>query len=422
MRVPASLLASSAALLLSLATGLAACSDDPAASSAAPEGDGGPTSRDGGTTPEGEDGGTTTTPPACPRPAKAEDHVRKVVVSHPFAEPSGKAPAFEVLELSVDGALTRTGQTFTMHPAFQDIVFTPDGKVGYVAQDDGTIGAFTFDDAGKVKVVHEGFSGKWSAGKLVVSNDGQTLWVLDPNTESNGGGVRRMRIGCDGTLTDEGLVVPGGTAHVMALLPNDPDRAVLVSYKASDSPAGSYAHRMDLAQSPPKRLASGAVFDDTKAIASSVAVTADGKFALVTENGFEVGSRMAPVALSDMSKRATIATPNPSAVVLSPFGNALLLMNSDGEDALRVVKYDPANDATPFTIGAQITTKNGKTELPTFAKVVEKGKLKGRVLVSEVLSVRQLAFAADGTITDVGASLVWPDGNTNIVGSLGMEP
>lgn len=410
-----------AALSASVAlAALAACGEDGATVPAGAADDAGVTTRpDGGA--EGTEGDAAPKPTSCPRTAKPEDHARKVVVSHPFLE-TGKAKTFEVLELSAAGVLSKTGQTFEMRPAYSDIVFTPDGKVGFVAQDDSTIGVFSFDDAGKVKVVHEAFTGKFSAGKLVVSKDGQTLWVLDPNVEKNGGGVHRMRIGCDGSLTEEGLVVTGGTAHVMELLPGDPERAVLVSYKAGDSPAGSYIHRLDLAQSPPKRLASGGVFDDAEAIASSVAITNDGKFALVTDNGFQKGSRMAPVALADMSKRATIATPNPGAVVMSPWGNAMLLLNSDGEDALRVVKYDAANDATPFTIGAEIATKGGKTEIPSNPKLIDRGTLKGRVLVAEVLAVRQLAFAADGSITDLGLKLDFPDGSTNIVGSLGVEP
>ena len=122
-----------------------------------------------------------------------------------------------------------------------------------------------------------------------------------------------------------------------------------------------------------------------------------------------------------MTKRATIATPNPAGVVMSPFGNALLLMNSDGEDALRVVRYDAANDVAPFSIGALIALKGGKTELPSIASVVSRGGLKGRILVAENLAVRQLAFAADGTITDVGAKADFV-GMTGIVGSLGVQP
>jgi DNA-binding beta-propeller fold protein YncE len=367
--------------------------------------------------PDGEAGA----PVACQRTPKADDHVRKVVVSHPFDAASQKAKAYEVLELSAAGQLTKTGTTFTMRTAFNEIAFTPDGKIGLVPQDDGSIGVFAFDDAGKVTVVNEGLTGKFYADHILVAKDGQHAFVLDANTEANGGGVHQFTIGCDGTLTYDGLVVTGGQAHAMTFMPGDPDRAVLIAYKALDSAPGSYAHRIDFSGAKPKRLASGPVFDDADAIASWVAVTNDGKYALVTDNGFSKGSRMAPVALGDMTKRATIATPNPAAVVMSPFGNALLLLSSDGADALHVVHYDATNDAQPFTIGALVTLLGGKTDLPTLASVIDRGTLKGRTLVAENLAVRQLAFAADGTITDVGAKVDFVD-LTGIVGSLGVEP
>ena len=39
--------------------------------------------------------------------------------------------------------------------------------------------------------------------------DGKRLYVLDPNTTANGGGLHAIRLHCDGTLSDEGLVLPG---------------------------------------------------------------------------------------------------------------------------------------------------------------------------------------------------------------------
>lgn len=388
-------------------------------------------SEDGAATPpavappaEAVPGGSSGAPPPaspCPRLAKADDHARKVVVSHPFLDGGGKANAYELLELSVGGQLAKTGKTFTMRRSMTEIVFTPDGQIGMVAQEDGSVGVFSFDAAGAPVVLQEGFAGDFSAGHLVMAKDGQRVYILDPNTESNGGGLFEAKIACDGTLSAAKLVVPGGQAHAMALLPGDPSRAVYVAGKALDSPAGSYAHVLDLAGGAPKRVVSGAVFDDADALASSVAVTLDGKFALVTDNGFAKGSRMAAVSLADATKRATIDTPNPAGVVMSPFGNAMLLMNSDGEDALRVVKYDAANDATPLSIAGLVALKGGKTELPTIAFAIDRGSLKGRVLVSENQAVRQLAFGADGSLTDVDARVDFT-GFTGIVGALGIEP
>ena len=417
MRVPAVSLG-----FLALIGAAAACSDD---ASSAPVDEAGATIDGGAETGQPGDNEDTVDAPvaSCPRVAKADDHVRKVVISHPFGADSNKANVYEVLELSTTGALTKTGNTFTMRPGFSEITFSLDGKVGMVPQDDGSVGIFTFDDAGKPKVISEGLEGAFYADHILAAKDGQHVYVLDSNTEGNGGGVHRFVINCDGTLKHEGLVVTGGRAHAMSFYAGDRDRAVLIAYKALDSAAGTYAHRLDLSAAKPKRVASGPVFDDTDAIASSVAITNDGKYALVTDNGFAKGSRMAPVALGDMTKRATIATPNPAGVVMSPFGNSLLLLNTDGSDALTIVKYDAANDTTPFSITGPVTLAGGKTDLPSLASVIDRGMLLGRVLVAENVQVRQLAFAKDGSITDVGAAVSYEaDGLPGIVGSLGVEP
>lgn len=376
--------------------------------------------RDSSASTDDDDRGAT--PSGCHAAPKDADRTRKVVVSHPFDADGKKAKLYEVLELSSAGELARTTETFSMGVGFTEIVFTPDGQVGFVAQDDGSIGAFTFDDAGKVRVTHQAFTGKFSAGRLVVSRDGARLFVIDPNTKENGGGVHEVKIACDGALSYVGLAVPGGKAHAMALLPNAPDEAVLVAGAAFDSAASDYVHRLDLSSATPTRIASGAAFDDSEAIASSVSITPDGKWALVTDNGILKGNRMAPIALDTMKKGTSIDVANPAMVAMSPFGNAALLLDSDGEDALRVVSYDPTKTEAPFSVGAEVAYKDGKkTALPTIANVIDRGGLKGRVLVSENLAIRQLTFAAAGTISDLGVFTFGED-FTEIVGSMGVQP
>lgn len=389
----------------------------------------------GGTTDEGPAGSRPTTnepappnddpvtdPTKCTRVAKTADVARKVVVSHPYGKQSGeKAKLFEVLELALDGKLTRTGKTFEMGRAFDTITFTPDGEVGMAVQEDGTIGVFAFDANGEVRVVQAAFKGNFYAHRIVVSKGGAHAFVVDQNTENNGGGVHAVKIACDGSLSYEGLVVPGGRAHAMALVPNDPDRAILAGYKAHDSKDGDYVHRLDLSAPSVPRLASGKAFGDEDAIASWISVSHDGKYALVTDNGFAKGSRMVAVDLTTMTPLPVVATPNPAAVVFSPFDDAALLLSSDGEDALRVVRYD-ASKPTPFSIGSEVAYAGGKkTSLPTVAAVVERGASKGTVLVLEVTAVRTLAFAAGGTITDRG-TLDFGEGYESITGALGVQP
>jgi len=362
-------------------------------------------------------------PTGCPRPLAAADRARKVVVSHPFTETPGEyASRFRVLDLDTAGALTDTGVTFQMGTAMDGpIVFTPDGEIGLVAQKDGSLGAFRFDAAGKPVVIHAAFQGDFYARSVVMGPDGSRAYVLDANTEANGGGVHEVGIGCDGTLEKRGKVVPGGQAHAMEYLHSRPTQAVLSGRKAFGSAADHDLHLLELGGEEPSLVASGASFGDADAIASWVAITPDDRYALVTDNGFAKGSRMAVVALPGMTPVAVIATPNPAAIVVSPFGNAALLLNSDGEDALRVVGYDPANAAKPFAIKGEVAYVNKKPELPIVASVVTRGALRGRVLVSENVAVRQLLFTAAGGVTDLTLT-TFPPGLAQIVGVMGVQP
>lgn len=419
----------------SLAAGLAAaaCGSDggtsPTPANAGGSDGGAATTDDGsvsnseGGTPLGPDGGPVGT--SCPRTLAAADRARKAVVSHPYVEGGGsKADLFEVLDYSTAGVLTKTGDTFHMKPAYTAVQFTPDGKIGIVAQDDGTLGVFTFDDAGKPTVIHAAFQGAFYAAHVVISPDGTRAFVLDQQTENNHGGVYQVAIGCDGTLTDQGLVVPGGTAHAMAFLPGDSSKAILAGGKALTSPPSTYAHELDFSGAAPQLLANGAVFPDDNAIASWIAITPDSKFAVITDDNSladGAGNRMSAVALDTLTALPPIATDNPAAIVMSPFGNAALLLNSDGTDALHVVKYDPSNATKPFEIGAEVAYVGGKTQLPTLPVVFDRGALKGRVLVSEVSAIRQLTFNADGSVTDQGL-FEFGDASADIVGSFGLQP
>ncbi len=358
---------------------------------------------------------------SCPRPPGAETRDRWAVVSHPYGAGGAHAKAFEVLELSAEGTLSRVGRTFQMGRAFGEIAFTPDGKVGLVAQDDGTVGAFVLGDDGSVRVTHEAFKGDFYARRVLVSPDGRTAYVVDEQTAEHGGGIHALRIACDGTLSQRGLVLPGDRAHAMAFFPNDPTKAVVVAVKTLDSPEGAYIHRVSFGSSHPARVASTPVFADEGAIASWVSVTPDGKYALVTDNAFGVPGRMAAVKLGGaMAARTAIPTPHPAAVVMSPFGNAALLLNSDGSDALRVVAYDPDNSRKPFSIAGEVAYVGGETGLPTTASVVERGSLKGHVFVGEFNGVRHLTFTEGGGVIDLGPLTF--AGYTGMVGALGVQP
>lgn len=393
-------------------------SDETTADAAAADGFGpgadGPALGDGGSKDDGATG--------CVRKASAAERARKVVVSHPFLASGVKAKGYEVVDLSVDGTLSHptTPVTFLMGTALSaPIVFTPDGEVGLVAQDDGSIGVFRLPADGPPVVVHAAFQGGFYAGGIVLAPDGSHAWVLDSNTGNNGGGVYEVVIACDGTLTSRGLVIPGGGATAMTLLPSDPTKALLAAQKAFQSPAKMDVHLVDLAAR--SLIGSAAAFGDIDAIVSSIAVMPDGKYALVADDGYNVGSRVAVMSLGPVvAPLSILQTPFPAAVVASPFGNAAIVLNDDSTDEIHVLSYDSTKPA-PFVITGELAYKFPKPQIPVTASLIERGTLRGTVFIGENIGVRKVVFGAGGAVTDA-QKLSFPDGIPNIVGVVGVQP
>ncbi|MBI2395528.1 MAG: hypothetical protein HYV09_38535 [Deltaproteobacteria bacterium] len=367
------------------------------------------------------DGGATDAPAACPRTPSPEGAARKVVVSHPFDASAKKTGAMEVLDLAPDGTLTRGSKTFALGAAaFEPMAFTPDGKIGLVPEDDGTLGVFRFDDAGEVTVVHAAFKGSFYASRVVMHPDGQRAIVVDSNTVENGGGLYVVDIGCDGALTDRGKLVTAKSWQVFAWLTSGA-RAIATGGPGLGSPDTVDTHLLDW-KAPPSLVASTAAFPDREAIPSSIAIMPDDKLALVADNGILVGNRVAVVSIEGdkLVPRQVFTLDNPATVVASPYGNAALVLNSDGKDGYTLFKTQ-ASPTAPFVNAGKLAYVHGKPQLPYVAALIARGPLKGRVLIGENLAVRQLQFRTDATVADV-SKLAYPDGYVNIVGTVGVQP
>lgn len=350
---------------------------------------------------------------------------RRVVVSHPFPDDGGSRDnRWEVFTLSATGTLAPTGTFFRMgrsSDGASPIVFTADGRIGLVAQEDGTIGVFRFDDQQVVTVVHAGFAGNFSAGKLVMQPSGNRLWVLDFNTQNNGGGVYTVDVACDGTLSNEQYVMPGNNASAAVLLPVA-QQLLVAARSLPSSPAMQDLHVVDVAQPTPVVRSSTTGFPDRDAIAPTVSVSRDGRFVALPDNGYAVGNRIAffERAGTGLTAKQVVATNGPVAVSFSPFADLGLVVNTDGSDHFRRLTWNALG--TTFTVSAPITYTFGRPQLPSAPVMITRGPLLGRLLVAELDAVRQLQFEQDGGLTDVSSTPAGGTGSAQILGTIGVTP
>jgi hypothetical protein len=358
--------------------------------------------------------------PACARMPAAADRVRHVVVSHPYDASSQQANAWEVLDLSATGELTRPNHTFTMGRGMDtEIAFTPDGEIGIAVQDDGSLGVFRLDAAGVPTVVAAHVPASFYAGRVVMASTGDHAYVLDDEWRDNGGGIYRIDIACDGTVSERGLVAAAKMPSALAFVPGT-DRAVIAATDVATSAAGATAHLVTWGE-PPAYVGGVDAFGDDMAIVGGAALTSDGGHFLIGDNsGFaSVPNRVSVVTVGAGGVSAPVVLPNimdPFSLVASPFGDVVLVVSGFG-NAFYVVD----RGASGFRLRGEVTYQGAKPELPGGAVRIDAGTLRGWVLVAENLGVRRVELAPDGSVIDHGKYALGT-GTANIVGAVGVTP
>lgn len=358
---------------------------------------------------------------ACPRDPAAPDRARHLVIAHPYDGKGDAATAFEVLNLSATGELSRGGATFDLGRApFGTIQFTPDGEVGIVPQDDGTLGIFTLAGDGTPTVVEAAFHGGFYADRIVPDPHGDGVWIVDGNTRENGGGIYRVDLACDGTPTDKGLVAAGSTPGGLALV--DDTHAVVAGGAVLDSAAGDDVDLLSWGAQP-SRLGGADAFGDDNAIIGGSALTGDGTFYLVGDvSQFSgVDNRVAVVSVGASGVAATtVLTPveDPEGIATAPNAHVGIVTSAFGN---KIFVVDDNNGAGWRVRGEVAYQGGGKPQLPGDVAEIHAGTLNGHVFVSENVGVRQLVLGDDGSVTDVG-SLTFGDGLDQVAGAIGVQP
>ena len=240
----------------------------------------------------------------CRAPAP-ENRVRRVVISLPYDDDAMRAEVYGVLPLAEDGTLGAVTARFKMGRAFGGpIRFTPDGSLGFVAQEDGTVGVFRLAPDGTPQVVDAHYKGGGYATRVALDPAGDRLYVLNGNTRANGGGITLVGVACDGTLTPYSKAAAGSLPY--ALLPLGQGRAVAYARELLDSAAGDDAHLVETGP-PLARKASAPSFGDSEAIVASAGLTTDHRYALFGDNSefSGPGDRVAVVAIEADALRPT---------------------------------------------------------------------------------------------------------------------
>lgn len=372
----------------------------------------------------------------CPRQPAAADRTRYVVAAR-HNDFANLQRTFEVYALSDTGLLSFTGYTFQLggRATYGDILFTPDGEIGVVALDNdtngdnqGAIGVFRLDAGGVPTVIHEAYSASAFASAVVMGPAGRTVYVIERDAQEMGGGVYAVSIGCDGTLVDEGLVMQTNHLGGMHLDPHDPSRAVLVD-KELDPPVTGYDARLFAWPPLDPALGRADIWTDAGYIVADTTLTWDARYLLVADaspfNGLPDRIGVAEVLNDGLLFTQSLDThfQEPTVVFPSPFNNAVLVATAGGgaQDSIHWLTYDATDSVSPFSFGGEVAYQGVGPQLPGTGAMIRRGGLAGRVLLTELSSIRQLQFNANGTVADVGL-FDTGDGVEYMVGAIGVQP
>ena len=354
----------------------------------------------------------------CPRLPAPADRVRALVVSKPYDANSMPAANYDVLAVGTDGAITNTGKSFAMGTAVDgEITITPDGKVGLLAQKDGSVGVFTLDGVTPT-VVHAKFTGSFYADSITVDPTGQYAFIVDGNFRNNGGGLYRSKIGCDGTLSTPERIVESKLASWMFY--DSANTAVVAARDVANSAAGADVHRINLGGSIAVSAGADAFGHDEAAVGGGY-YSAERKTLWVGDtNGFSGIANTVAIVSTDggLANAGLVTIEDPAAIRVSPFADLGVVASGFG-DAIFVVDKGGAGGA--YRVAGKVTYMGAAPQIPSGMAMIERGSLRGHVFVAEVSGVRHLVFGAAGGVTDVG-SFTFPSGTQHIVGAIGVAP
>jgi hypothetical protein len=367
--------------------------------------------------PDADDGMDVDSSSACPRLPAPADRKRYMVVAQPYETVPG---TFTVVEVSETGVLTRINKNFVLsRTPFGTIEFTPDGELGFVATDMGQLAEFRLAADGTPEVLTAALPNpSFYAKRVVMDPSGDHLYVVDANTPENGGGIYRVDIGCDGELTDRGLVATARTPGGLVVL--DGGKAVVSANSVLGTPVGDTVHLLDLASTPATVVDGVNAFTRPDLFVGGFAASyTQGIYMVGDVNAFD-GQPNGVAVMRVASASVTLLNvvtgiEDPQGIAFAPAGGLALVTSALEDDAIFLV--DDNGPSNAWRVRGEVSYTGGNPQLPGDLTAIKRGSLDGHVFVSEVTGIRHLRFEGD-TVVDLG---VFSFGDESL-GALGIQP
>ncbi|MCA9526210.1 MAG: hypothetical protein KC549_07920, partial [Myxococcales bacterium] len=268
-------------------------------------------------------------------PTDDPDEDRVVLVAQPFS-PDPEVPGTEIrsLILGADGRIADTGTRLDLGSRPGLIAVTPSGRFAIVAGEDGTVTLVEIRAPDDLLIRDVVGLPPLGPADLVMHPDGHTAFVVQHNVDESSG-VFTLTLGCDGTLTAAASHFGLRLAEAMALVPGDPDQAVLLGGQTAFEPIDDDDVRLLVRDGDTWRQ--GAAFDVFHDFvgADGLAIHPAGQLVAIPNNSLfsEETGQVALLALDGagglQEVQRVLDLPDPALVRFSPDGSALAVLRPE---------------------------------------------------------------------------------------------
>ena len=337
--------------------------------------------------------------------------VRALLLSFPYDEAGNQTDQWSSWSLGTDGTLRTSQSRFSMGRATAgQVVYTPDGSIALAPQADGTIGVYAEG------TVVEAALGDIYAEHIVMDPSGEKAWAIDGNWPDNGGGIYPLTIACDRPTVNIGARWIAAKLPA-AMLPVD-ENWLIVGREVAGSGRDADVVLVD---TNGNWLAEADAFGDNEAFVSAAVLSRDGRYLLIGDisefSGVPTRVAVVEVGPSSLTPVQILDVEDPVGLFVSPDDDRVVVLSGYG-DALFVLERTD-NDAAPYKDTGEPAYRGGRPQLPGAGALIERGTLKGLLMLTEVEGVRQVQI--QGGVEDWG--LVQSGGGwQDIPGAIGVVP